>query len=601
MPDNRSCIDLDSGPTGCGGHGCSCQYCWAPTPLSDEVEVETRLGTLRGVRWGDGEVFYGVRYAAQPQRFAPSQLTSETWSGVKDATQSAAACWFPKEWPCFSNTWPNGCGYEVGQYPMSEDCLFLDVYRPWQRKDFLPVMVWAHGGSMVQFDSRQNFTQLSAKENLVIVNVNYREGPLGFLSLPEFRKRLHGGAGGMNGQHDVIVALKWVQEHVMAFGGDPARVTLAGASAGSLSTCSLVVSPLARGLFHQAILESGSCLGPWGPGTTDQGFQVTERFMRAVNASTLEDLYSLPTEYFMWSPWTDGYDLEFPGYWVDGWVLPDRPGTLLRQRDTWNVDAVLLGGTSRDGVATPGSYVPDDVFPLNGSAYENAVRKHWVRRNATGGVLPVVRTLPEEDVAERVLRAYPLKDFGGDAAAAFISADGQYNVNCAARVLAEVGTRAGKDMFLYNFAQGPVAGLQPIDNSSVTVTRGWAGHIAEQAFFLGDGCAGDLCESYWSDLDRRLAADVVAYWGNFVRCGAPSASLRRPDGSDLPEWPQYGIEGNAMRLEVTEDEGQFVVPWFGYNDKADPEVKCWLWDAITRNYTDINASETVPWTMLIWL
>merc|ERR1711974_129714 len=107
-----------------------------------------------------------------------------------------------------------------------------------------------------------------------------------------------------------------------------------------------MVSPLARGLFHQAILESGSCLGPWGPGSKEHGLNVTQRMMHALNVSSLAELRALPPQHLiMWSPWEDGYDVEFPGYWVDGWILPDHPNHLLQSAENWNIDAVLLGGT----------------------------------------------------------------------------------------------------------------------------------------------------------------------------------------------------------------------------------------------------------------
>ena len=155
---------------------------------------------------------------------------------------------------------------------MSEDCFFLDIYRPRNRTGALAVMVWIHGGGMTIGDSgglglgAGDGRRLAAEQEVLVVSVNYRLGPLGFLPVRQLGHPQ--GTGGMNGLHDQIIALQWIQKNIKAFGGDPERVTLFGCSAGSLSICTLSTSPLAKGLFQQAILESGPCLGPWGPGRT---------------------------------------------------------------------------------------------------------------------------------------------------------------------------------------------------------------------------------------------------------------------------------------------------------------------------------------------
>merc|ERR1719326_180167 len=129
----------------------------------------------------------------------------------------------------------------------------------------------------------------------------------------------------MNGLNDQIVALQWIQQHIAAFGGDPRRITIFGCSAGGLSVCTLSVSPRAAGLFHRAIIESGPCLGPWGPGSFDEGTAVSARVMASAGASSLADLLNLPPWALQWGQGQDQYDIEFPGYWVDGWIAPEHP------------------------------------------------------------------------------------------------------------------------------------------------------------------------------------------------------------------------------------------------------------------------------------
>lgn len=151
----------------------------------------------------------------------------------------------------------------LDSYKGNEDCLFLNVYTrrlpSREAHPRLPVMVWIHGGGFT-FGSGNAFLygpDYLVAEDVVLVTINYRLGPLGFLSLGS------GDASGNAGLKDQVLALKWVQENVAAFGGDPDTVTIFGESAGGSSVQFLMLSPLAVGLFHRAISESGSALNSW--------------------------------------------------------------------------------------------------------------------------------------------------------------------------------------------------------------------------------------------------------------------------------------------------------------------------------------------------
>jgi hypothetical protein len=216
------------------------------------------------------------------------------------------------------------------------------------------------------------------------------------------------------------------------------------------------------------------------------------------------------------------------------------------------------------------------------------MRKHWVTRNATGGVLPTVRTLTG-DFADEIIAGYPVDSFFGDAAAAFIAADGDYNVVCAARGIAELASEGPRKAFLYYFAQGPVGGNPPIVNNSINVTEreGWAGHASEQSFILGDVCAGVGCNNNFTVFDKQLSDDLFHYWGSFVRHGDPSASARK---YGLPEWPAYGVDGIAMKLQRGATGGQHIAAAFGYGggDVNTSTVNCALWDRLTNKYKDTD-------------
>ena len=191
-----------------------------------------------------------------------------------------------------------------------------------------------HGGGFTSGRGDVNMTNVltmqSGPNAQILVGIEYRLGPLGFLSSPEIAAlpESDGATGAMNGIRDTIVALEWVQKNIQAFGGDPAAVTIMGESSGGLAVCTLVVSPKARGLFRRAIVSSGACAGPWGPGTTEEGYGMSTQIMErpAANTTNLAELQELP-------PWALGVwnttaffeDQLFPGYWIDNWVLSESP------------------------------------------------------------------------------------------------------------------------------------------------------------------------------------------------------------------------------------------------------------------------------------
>ena len=237
-------------------------------PAASPPPSSPPAAAMRGNALPGGDEFLGIPYASLPERFAPSAPLP--WpSAPAPATDYGPDCIQPTD--------------KLG-HPTSEDCLTLNVFRPPSSADaeaLLPVMVFVHGGGMVRgAGSWYNGSALAASQNVLLVTFNYRLGPLGFAS--DGGSGGNGqGSGGMNGVHDQITALKFVQENIHRLGGDPSAVTVFGQSAGGLSVCSLLFSPLARGLFHRAAVQSGSCAGPWGPGSGADGLASTARFLDA--------------------------------------------------------------------------------------------------------------------------------------------------------------------------------------------------------------------------------------------------------------------------------------------------------------------------------
>ncbi|MFF8266912.1 carboxylesterase/lipase family protein [Streptomyces sp. NPDC016562] len=223
----------------------------APSGGSPRPVVTVAQGALRGQSRDGAQEFLGVPYAAPP--VGEARLRTPTppprWHGTREASRQAPAC---LQFSPFGLSDPGA---------VSEDCLYLDVYRPRGARPGarLPVIFWMHGGAYSQGTGTQFGGRTMADlTGSVVVSINYRLGQLGYLALPELRRRGEGGSGSF-GLMDQLAALRWTRENIGAFGGDPGGVTVSGQSAGSGSVCALLAAPSAAGLFHRAVLQSGPC------------------------------------------------------------------------------------------------------------------------------------------------------------------------------------------------------------------------------------------------------------------------------------------------------------------------------------------------------
>jgi para-nitrobenzyl esterase len=214
----------------------------------DPSIVRVAEGALQGAVSGTGRLFAGIPFAAPPVgelRWRPP-APAQPWTGVRQAT-----------WPK-NECAQGGTGYSQPSY--NEDCLYLNVYTPPASAQGrrLPVMVWIHGGAFTSgAGSAYNATALAQKGDRIVVTINYRLGPLGWLVHPALDAETTDGASGNYGLADQQAALRWVRRNIAAFGGDARNVTIFGESAGGASVCAQLASPAARGLFHRAIAQSG--------------------------------------------------------------------------------------------------------------------------------------------------------------------------------------------------------------------------------------------------------------------------------------------------------------------------------------------------------
>ncbi|MBO0960050.1 carboxylesterase/lipase family protein [Neobacillus sp. MM2021_6] len=255
------------------------------------VLAKTRFGMVEGIREGEICIWKGIPYAAPPihsLRFRAPQ-PPESWLGVREAKKFGPA----------SLQSESLAMKFLGDSPTntSEDCLYLNIWSPGSDTKRRPVMVWIHGGSFMYGSGSSHLydgKSFAEQGNVVIVTLNYRLGVFGFLHLSDMGGEAYRGSGNC-GLLDQVAALKWVKENIEAFGGDPNNITIFGESAGAVSVGNLLSMPIAKGLFHKAILQSGTarCKVP-----VEKANEMTEQLLSElqVNPKDLSELEKIPGE-----------------------------------------------------------------------------------------------------------------------------------------------------------------------------------------------------------------------------------------------------------------------------------------------------------------
>ena len=340
----------------------------------EKGRVKISLGEIQGIETEKNVIFKGVPYAKAPVgdlRFRPP-VPVDAWEGVLKADKFSAKCYqmnqsagfYGKEFYSNPDFMP----------PMSEDCLYLNIWTP---KDYAdtdshrpyPVAFWIHGGGFnAGFGSELEFDgDAYTDRGVILVTINYRLSAFGFLALPELLEE--SGTTGNYGILDQIEALRFVHEHIAVFGGDPDNITIYGQSAGAMSTQTIINSPLSRGLFARAILQSGGGVdnGLAKEHTLESAYEIGHAFMKACRAKTLDDLRKCPPELFVkkllplmikakglpFYPVVDGYVLEDTcDNNIRNNLIPDLPYMLGSCANDIDVKKKQTGRESGSGVYT---------------------------------------------------------------------------------------------------------------------------------------------------------------------------------------------------------------------------------------------------------
>jgi len=465
------------------------------TTVTEVVAVEG--GQIAGVIDRGVRVFKGIPYAASPTgdlRWKPPQAV-RPWTGIRDASQLGAEC--PQ------TQYPAGSVYIRPQQPQSEDCLFLNVWSTAGGSDTRPVFVWIHGGALTKgsgiSDTRDGVPL--AQKGVVLVTINYRLGPLGYLAHPELTAESPRKSSGNYGVLDQIAALEWVQKNIAAFGGDPTRVTIGGESAGSWSVNTLVASPLAKGLFVRAIGQSGGRFSRTPHLAEDHGSQQSaERvglaLAKALSAESLTALRALPADTLVQQSVRTQEN-------VDGWVLPDEIRTIFAEKKHHNVP-VIVGSTA------------DEMTSLGGAGNAPKTLEEFRAR--------LVQQYGE--LASEFEKAYGVTS-QADIVPALMAAGRDTTFSSHMRTWARMTTAAGSRAFLYYFTHTPphprAAQLNAFHASDIP----YGFNVVPSADPREAGYA-------YTDRDRTLADAMSSYWVNFITTGDPN-------GTGLPEWPAYSL------------------------------------------------------------
>jgi para-nitrobenzyl esterase len=478
--------------------------------VPDAGVVKTDAGTVSGIQQDNLRVYHGIPFAAPPTgdlRWRPPAAV-QPWTGVRDATKYSPAC--PQ---------PITPDPKTGEPLMSEDCLYLDVWTPAKSADEkLPVMIFFYGGAFAKIApsgtmAAYNATTL-AERGVVVVTPNYRLGALGFLAHPQLDAESSHNSSGNYGIMDQVAAMQWVQNNIGAFGGDPSRVTIFGQSAGGESVLIHLVSPESRGLYQQALVESGPF---WANGPTIDNVHSkadAEQFgqeyaaslgysgpdailkMRSLSVAALINATPWPA-----SSWQNTHTLKFEPT-VDGWVLPDTVNNLFRLHKVNPVPFVI--GTNADDGKTLSANANMSV-----AEYQSLIRNYF--REDAGSVLAQYPADSTEEVQIRLGQIMTRYDFVDSA-------------KFAAGSMADLN----KNTYLYRYSYllpGPIGQENGVFHGSET--------------FLLFGSGPSL------NADPFVTDTLVGSWTRFAKTG-------NPNGGSVITWPQYNSQtGQYLDINST--------------------------------------------------
>ncbi|MEU6747781.1 carboxylesterase family protein [Spirillospora sp. NPDC046719] len=475
-------------------------------------------GAVRGKADAAGRTFLGIPYAAPPtgaRRFRPP-APPRAWSGVRDATEQGPLC--PQSVPLGST---------------SEDCLYLNVYAPpgAVHRD-LPVMVWIHGGAYI-LGSGAGYdpAPLVATGQVIVVSMNYRLGPLGFMALPGLADE--SGTTGNYGLLDQQAALRWVRANIGAFGGDARNVTVFGESAGGHSVCMQLISPSARGLFDKAISESGGCIGtPLGPRPLKKAYRTGRRFADSLGCTdprtVVTCLRGRPANKLV-GDFGGLFRLDDPDWEpvIDGSAVAEDTASAIEAGRYHRVP--LIVGSNQD----------------EGRLF-TALGYHLQRfRRAKADDLDRAIDLRTPAAARAMRAAYPPASADdADLALSAYTTDGLFACPAHFTAQAAAASRSPR-VYQYEFAdpKPPLSDLDPL--------MPLGDYHSSELFYLFKTVQSLPPMPGLNTGQQRLSQQMLSYWTTFAKTGAPN-------GPSTPAWPALAPGRSPIQRLTSQGTGPFT-------------------------------------------
>jgi len=486
--------------------------------------VKAPAGQVQGVNDGSIRVFKGIPFAEPPVgplRWRPP-VPKAPLKRTFDASSFGPACFQPVS--KMDNIYANN------PWPMSEDCLSLNVWSSAKAKK-APVFVWIYGGALWSGTSRDPLYdgRKLAERGVVVVSLNYRLGPLGWLAHPELSRESGEGVSGNYGLMDQIAALRWVRQNIRSFGGDPSNVTIAGESAGALSVMYLMASPPARGLFSKAIAQSAYMISTPELKAARHGSPPAEQIGAFVGqklgASDLAKLRAMPADELTKGAAAAGF---FPLGVVDGEYLPDQLVNVFDRGEQARVP--VLAGFNEGEIRSLKILAPP--APASASEYETKIRAAY------------------GELADEFLRLYPAATYRDSILAT--TRDALYGWT--AERLARSQRALGAPSFLYLWDHG----YPSADDAGLH-----AFHGSEIPYVFG---SYDRTPPLWPKVpdrggERALSEAMLDYWASFATTGTP-----RSRGA--AEWPAFGSARAYLHFRDTpRAERQLMPGMFELNEE----------------------------------
>ncbi|MDB5122545.1 MAG: esterase [Mucilaginibacter sp.] len=471
------------------------------------VRVEGGLISGEKSKLSDVMSFKGIPFAAPPvgelRWKAPQPV--KPWSGVKTCNAFGPSPMQSKPVPFMVYTRE----FLIPEEPISEDCLYLNVWAKPRAAVKKPVFVWIYGGGFSSGGTAVPIYdgEAMAKKGIIFVSINYRVGVFGFMAHPELTKESPYNASGNYGLLDQIAALRWVKKNIAAFGGDPDNVTIAGQSAGSMSVNCLVASPLAKGLFNKAIAESGSLMvaNPMLKNSDLQGAeQQGIKLANSAHAASLKELRALPAAELLklrgiFAPIVDGYVLPEPVPQIFAEGKENRVPLLIG----WNADEAFVSGFKKK-----------DEFIKQAKEQYGADADEFFKYYPAG---------TDEEAARSQIK---------------LSRDMMFAISGYKWACVQ-SAQAKLPVYVYYFARKLPA--------TPDYVKYGAFHTGEVAYVMDDL---KFLNRPWEPADFELANLMSSYWANFIKTG-------NPNGNSLAPWPAYNSTSQqAMIFDKNSRKGE---------------------------------------------